>query len=88
MIKGTIKPFSLKELKEKVGLNPICYLTGEKIDLSKPETYSLDHKIPISRGGSSSLENLAISKIEINQAKYNMTPEEFLDLCNRVVNNS
>jgi 5-methylcytosine-specific restriction endonuclease McrA len=86
MIKGTIVPFSINELKEKIGNSPRCYLTGEPIDLLKPETYSLDHKLPISRGGKSSLENCELLKSEINQSKYNLTPEEFFKLCQRVVN--
>lgn len=86
MMKGTTIPFSLEELRQKIGDSPKCYLTGEPIDLLKPETYSLDHVIPLSRGGKSSLENCELIKADINQAKWNMTPEEFLLLCKRVIN--
>jgi predicted transcriptional regulator len=37
--------FTLKELRDKFGNNPTCYLTGRKIDLSIAEAYSLDHII-------------------------------------------
>ena len=82
---GNKVPFTLKELKNKIGTNPKCYLTGESIDLSNPSDYSLDHIIPVSKGGESSLSNLGIIKSDINQAKYNLTPEEFLSLCKRVL---
>jgi CRISPR/Cas system Type II protein with McrA/HNH and RuvC-like nuclease domain len=85
MSHGAIVPFSLKDLKSKIEKKQKCYITGEPIDLLKPETYSLDHKIPVSRGGGSSLENLGLCKADINQAKYNLTDEEFLELCQRVV---
>lgn len=81
-------PFTLNELKLKIGTNPKCYLTGEPIDLSNPTEYSLDHIIPISRGGKSTLDNLAIVKSDINQAKYNLIPEEFIALCQRVLKNN
>jgi len=78
-------PFTLKELKNKIGNSPKCYITGEIIDLSNPDEYSLDHIIPVSKGGKSSLDNLGIIKSDINQAKYNLTPEEFKLLCKRVL---
>jgi len=82
---GKKVPFTLNELKNKIGNNPKCYISGEPIDLSNPNDYSLDHIIPISRGGKSSLDNLGIIKYDINQAKYNLTPEEFKLLCKRVL---
>ena len=88
LIKGTVENFTLKQLKEKIGNNPKCYLTGEPIDLLQPSTYSLDHIIPLSRGGKSSLDNCGLIKLDINQAKWNMTPDEFFSLCKRVSNGS
>lgn len=78
--------FSIKELLDKIELNPFCFYTGEKIDLSKPTTYTFDHIIPRSKNGNNSLENLALTKIEINQAKYNLNKTEFIQLCKRVYN--
>lgn len=80
------KTFSIEDIIEKFGENPSCYLTGVAIDISKPKTYSFDHIIPISRGGDNSLENLGICTKEANQAKNNMTPEEFIEFCQKVVN--
>lgn len=84
---GYMSPtFSLQELKDKIGENPVCYLTGRKIDLLKSRTYELDHIIPTSRGGDNSLDNCGLACREANQAKSDLTPEEFLELCQDVVN--
>lgn len=42
------------------------------------ENLSLDHKIPVSRGGDSSIANLCVACIICNSKKGNKTPEEFL----------
>jgi hypothetical protein len=65
--------------------NPYCYLTGEKIDLCKPATYSLDHKLPLSRGGSRDLSNMGLTTKIANQAKHSMTPNELINFCKKVL---
>jgi len=65
--------------------NPYCYLTGEKIDLNKSETYSLDHKIPLSRGGKRELTNMGLATKIANQAKTSMTPDELIEFCKKVL---
>lgn len=77
--------FTIDELLLKIGSNPKCYLTGEPIDITKPSTYSFDHKIPSSRGGNNSLENLEICTKTVNQSKTSMTPDEYEFLCRRVL---
>ena len=77
--------FSIEELLKKIGSNPICYLTGTPIDLSKPETYAFDHIIPASRGGESTLNNLGLTLKKANLSKTDMTVDEFLDLCKSVL---
>jgi 5-methylcytosine-specific restriction endonuclease McrA len=77
--------FSAKDLLEKIGNQPVCYLTGVPIDLNKPRTYHLDHIIPKSRGGDDSLDNCQIACREANQAKGDLLVEEFIELCNKVV---
>lgn len=77
--------FTLEELKNKIGDSPICYLTGEPIDIYQRKTYQFDHIIPRSRGGTNSLDNLGITTKQANQAKNNLTYDEFLELCVQVV---
>lgn len=74
-----------QEVYEIISQNSICYLTGEYIDLSKPATYQLDHILPISRGGSSLLENMGLTISAANRAKGNMTNQEFFNLCASVI---
>ena len=86
--KNVVVDFSLLDLKKKLGTSPICYLTGEPINLLDKDDFSLDHILPASRGGESSLSNLAITKKIVNQAKFNMTPQEFIEMCLKVTNHS
>lgn len=60
-----------------------CGLTGRIIDITK-DKYSLDHIIPVSRGGSNELSNMSFTIPEANFAKNNMTNEEFVALCKEV----
>ncbi len=80
-----VKKGSFEEEIKLLESNPYCYLTGEKIDLTKTETYSLDHKIPVSRGGKRDIENMGLTTRMVNQAKNAMLPEEFIDLCKKVL---
>ena len=81
----TRRVFSTADLMAQIGAQPCCYLTGTIIDLSVPSAYSLDHKVPISRGGSSELSNAGLSTTAANKAKHDKTPEEFLALCRQVL---
>ncbi len=74
-----------EDVMKKIGPNPTCYLTGESIELDKPSTYSLDHIIPISRGGDNSLENMGLCTRAVNQAKSDLLPDEFRTLCLKVI---
>lgn len=65
--------------------NPYCYLTGEKIDLLDNSAYQLDHIIPHSKGGSNSLENMGLTTKNANQAKSDMTKDELIDLCKKIL---
>lgn len=73
--------FTVKDLLEKFGEDPECYLTGKLIDLNKPETYSLDHIIPASKGGENTLENLGLLTREANRMKSDLEVEEMLQVC-------
>jgi len=75
-----------KQFYEKYeGKEVRCYLTGEIIDITKPKTYEFDHKIPKSRGGDNSIDNLGICTKAANRSKYDMTEHEYIELCKKVV---
>lgn len=59
-----------------------CALTNRELT---PETASLDHKQPLSRGGSNDMSNAQIVHYDVNMAKRTMTTEEFVSLCREVV---
>lgn len=77
--------FNVNDVINKFGNDPSCYITGDKIDIYKPRTYQFDHIIPVSRGGDNSLENLGICTRQANLAKSDMTYEELLDFCHKVI---
>jgi 5-methylcytosine-specific restriction endonuclease McrA len=62
-----------------------CYLTGRNLDFSNKGNIHFDHKIPVSKGGSSTKENLGICIRQANLAKSDMTVQEFLDFCKEVL---
>lgn len=79
------KNYTCQDVIDKLGENPSCYLTGEKIDLNKPETYNLDHIIPSSRGGTNDLSNLQICLKEANFAKGDLLLDELFILCEKIL---
>lgn len=77
--------FTVDELLTKIGAQPRCYLTGRPIDLTKTSTYHLDHIMPVSKGGDNSLSNCGLASKAANQAKNDLSVEEFVTLCRLVV---
>jgi 5-methylcytosine-specific restriction endonuclease McrA len=77
--------FSSKEFKNKIENNPICYLTGRKINLLEPKTYQCDHIIPVSKGGNCELSNLGLACKDANMAKGDLLIDKFIDLCKDVL---
>ena len=77
--------FTTKDVLEKFGDNPVCYLTGTAIDLNKPETYQFDHIIPTSKGGTNDLSNLGICTRAANFAKNDLDLEELYILCQKIL---
>lgn len=65
----------------------ICHVCGEKVSLQLglSETLSLDHIIPMSRGGNNSKSNVAPAHRRCNQNRTNMTVEEFDSWLKRVI---
>jgi|LULG01.1.fsa_nt_gb predicted transcriptional regulator len=79
------KQYTCADVVEKIGNKPVCYLTGKKINLNKPSEYSLDHRIPTSKGGKNELDNLEICSYQANQAKSDLSLQEFYKLCEDVL---
>jgi hypothetical protein len=77
--------YNYKEVMKKIGDDPICYLTGKKIDLAKGELYNFDHIKPVSKGGTNDLSNLGLSTSNANAAKSNMSVSQFIILCREVL---
>jgi 5-methylcytosine-specific restriction endonuclease McrA len=69
----------LLELLERQGYR--CALTGEELT---PSTASLDHCVPVSRGGTHGIDNVQIVTQKVNAAKNTMTNEEFIAVCRAV----
>lgn len=62
-------------LKHLGGTSLKCYLTGTPINILTDD-YQLDHILPVSKGGTNELSNMAIATIEANQMKGGLTNEE------------
>lgn len=77
--------FSWTDVVEKFGWETQCYLTGRKVKLAEPSTYQFDHVVPVAKGGTNNLDNLGICCREANQAKYDMSVTELLELCKEIL---
>jgi 5-methylcytosine-specific restriction endonuclease McrA len=94
-LEGKIKRFTKDSLEvitpeqviQKFGPNPICYLTGKRVNYQDGKTYHLDHRVARSRGGKSDLDNMEIACPLVNQAKSSMSLEDFIELCELVAAN-
>ena len=80
-----VKKCNYKEVLEYLkGTKVNCYLTGTPIDLEKDD-YCFDHIIPVSKGGTNDLSNLGITIPIANYSKSDLTVEEYLELCKKVL---
>jgi hypothetical protein len=77
--------FSTDDFLSKIGDNPICYLSGEPINLFETNTYSIDHIIPSSKGGKNTIDNAGLTSSSINKMKSDFTVDEFLEKCIQVL---
>jgi 5-methylcytosine-specific restriction endonuclease McrA len=59
-----------------------CAISGRELT---PETASLDHIIPLARGGRHAIENVWVVDHQVNSAKGTLPPDEFVALCRDVV---
>jgi len=76
--------FTWEDVVEKYGENTFCYLSGEEINLFDTN-YQLDHITPASRGGTNGFSNLGITHKTVNQMKGDLTPEELIDWCKKIL---
>ena len=81
------KNYTYKDVLNAIGgTKQKCYLTGRLIDLEK-DNYNLDHKIPVSKGGTNDISNLGITCPEANASKSDLTIDEYISLCKEVLLN-
>lgn len=71
-------------LKHVGGTQTHCYLTGTPINILTDD-YQLDHILPVSKGGTNELSNMAIATIEANQMKGGLTNEELFYWCQKIL---
>ena len=78
--KKTITAKQVLELVKQQGYR--CPISNRELT---PETASLDHIVPLGRGGDHDIGNVWIVHHEVNSAKGTLTLEEFVRLCREVV---
>ena len=71
-------------LKYLGGTQLKCYLTGTPINILEDD-YQLDHILPVSKGGTNELSNMAIACVAANQMKGGLTNEELFDWCKKIL---
>lgn len=59
-----------------------CAISGRELT---PETASLDHIVPLARGGPHAIENVWVVDHQVNSAKGTLSLDEFVALCRDVV---
>lgn len=60
-----------------------CAISGRPLT---PETASLDHIVPLSRGGQHGLNNVWVVDHLVNTAKGTLTVAEFVAMCREITN--
>jgi 5-methylcytosine-specific restriction endonuclease McrA len=77
--------FTTQDFLDKIGENPTCYLTGDPINIEDTFSYNIDHIMPRSQGGSNDIENANICTRRANMSKTDMTYEEYIEHCRKVI---
>lgn len=80
--------YGVKQVLERIGANPKCYITGKPIDILDTSSWTLDHIVPVCKGGPNSLDNMGLCLRQINEAKGELLLEEFVQLCRDVIANT
>ena len=75
-----VTPWDLWKLAKKQKM--LCPLTGRRL---ATDNISVDHIIPLVKGGTHALSNLRLVRKEANLARHTLSDEEFYSLCLDVV---
>ena len=78
---ATVTAKMILALLEKQGYR--CAISGRELT---PESASLDHIVPLSRGGEHCVTNVWIVDHAVNTAKGTQTIEEFVAMCRDITN--
>ena len=74
-----------KNILNKLIENPVCYLTGRKIDLGNGSSYHIDHINPYTDSRDNSIDNAQLACRDANMSKSDMSLENYLKLCKEVL---
>ena len=75
----------IKRLKQKLDKLNIDYSHFRKQKPKTKDDYNLDHIIPRAKGGLNTIDNLAIVTPITNKVKSDLTKEELLDFCEKIL---
>lgn len=78
---ATVTAKMILAMLEKQGFR--CAISGRQLT---PESASLDHIVPLARGGEHDLSNVWIVDHVVNTAKGTLTVEEFVAMCRDITN--
>lgn len=76
----SVRPKQILELLHKQGFR--CAYTGDPLT---PETTGADHIIPVSKGGTHDISNIALVLRVVNSAKGVLSLDDFREMCSKVV---
>jgi 5-methylcytosine-specific restriction endonuclease McrA len=86
-IKGNGGSFTGEELKELFEQQDgFCFYCGTLLYSSFDNDIHTDHKVPLSRGGTNDISNIALCCASCNRHKHTMTDVEFLKILNPTSN--
>lgn len=57
----------------------LCYLCGKLLFLRFDDPISIEHKIPVSRGGANDISNVGLAHLSCNKKKFTKTDKEYLE---------
>lgn len=86
LLSKVTQTFNWKDILNKFGENTVCYLSGESLNLmSFEQNYHFDHIVPTNKGGDNSIDNLGITHPIANMMKTDLTVDEFLIWCEKIL---